>query len=87
MRWRNAASKEEWFYWAHQVCGGFTLRSVNSLIGLSRLIFAAEEGGNGKIILIKRGAYKEMDACLMCIRNLFLEEWMHGADDSCDHNF
>ncbi|KAF9508821.1 hypothetical protein BS47DRAFT_1365657 [Hydnum rufescens UP504] len=25
----------------------------------------AEEAGNGKIILIKRGAYKEMDACLM----------------------
>lgn len=25
----------------------------------------AEEGGGGKNILIKRGAYKSMDACLM----------------------
>ncbi|KAG1770747.1 amidohydrolase [Suillus occidentalis] len=26
----------------------------------------AEEGGGGKIILLERGAYKGMDACLMC---------------------
>ncbi|KZT07145.1 amidohydrolase [Laetiporus sulphureus 93-53] len=26
----------------------------------------AEEGGGGKISLLKRGAYKEMDACIMC---------------------
>lgn len=26
----------------------------------------AEEGGNGKDILLKKGAYKDMDACLMC---------------------
>src|SRR5258706_12760922 len=26
----------------------------------------AEEDGNGKIILIERGAYKGMDVCLMC---------------------
>jgi amidohydrolase len=26
----------------------------------------AEEGGNGKDILLKNGAYEEMDACLMC---------------------
>ncbi|KJA28025.1 hypothetical protein HYPSUDRAFT_34300 [Hypholoma sublateritium FD-334 SS-4] len=26
----------------------------------------AEEGGGGKIILLERGAYKEMDVCMMC---------------------
>lgn len=26
----------------------------------------AEEGGGGKIILLKRGGYKDMDACIMC---------------------
>ncbi|KJA25233.1 hypothetical protein HYPSUDRAFT_37712 [Hypholoma sublateritium FD-334 SS-4] len=26
----------------------------------------AEEGGSGKVILLEKGAYKEMDACLMC---------------------
>lgn len=27
---------------------------------------SAEEGGGGKVILLERGAYKEMDACIMC---------------------
>jgi metal-dependent amidase/aminoacylase/carboxypeptidase family protein len=27
----------------------------------------AEEGGQGKATLIERGAYKEMDACVMCV--------------------
>jgi Xaa-Arg dipeptidase len=70
---------------------GFTLRcnSANSRIGVSPLWFcaAAEESGHGKILLLKEGAYKEMDACLMCIRNLFLEEWMHGAHESGDYDF
>ncbi|KAG6841058.1 hypothetical protein C0991_002269 [Blastosporella zonata] len=26
----------------------------------------AEEGGNGKIVLLEKGAYKDMSACLMC---------------------
>jgi len=26
----------------------------------------AEEGGQGKVILLEKGAYKEMDACVMC---------------------
>lgn len=26
----------------------------------------AEEGGGGKVVLMERGAYKEMDACVMC---------------------
>ncbi|KAH9479424.1 Peptidase M20 domain-containing protein 2 [Psilocybe cubensis] len=26
----------------------------------------AEEGGGGKVILLERGAYEEMDACIMC---------------------
>ncbi|KAI0267265.1 hypothetical protein BC834DRAFT_870482 [Gloeopeniophorella convolvens] len=26
----------------------------------------AEEGGQGKVILLKKGAYEQMDACLMC---------------------
>ena len=33
-------------------------------IGLIR-INLAEEGGGGKIILIERGGYKDMDACVM----------------------
>lgn len=33
-------------------------------LGLIRIILA-EEGGGGKIILIERGGYKDMDACVM----------------------
>ena len=28
-------------------------------------IYIAEEGGGGKVILLERGGYQEMDACLM----------------------
>lgn len=30
----------------------------------------AEEGGNGKGMLVARGAYKEMDVCVMCVESL-----------------
>ncbi len=33
----------------------------------------AEEGGDGKVILLRKGAYKEMDVCLMCVSPLLNE--------------
>ncbi|TFK31808.1 hypothetical protein BDQ12DRAFT_693525 [Crucibulum laeve] len=33
---------------------------------ISLLGTPAEEGGSGKVILLDKGAYKDMDACLMC---------------------
>ena len=32
----------------------------------------AEEGGQGKVILLEKGAYKEMNACVMCVPNFHL---------------
>lgn len=32
---------------------------------LIKILFLAEEGGGGKVILLNNGAYKEMDICLM----------------------
>ena len=28
-------------------------------------LYIAEEGGSGKVLLLEKGAYKDMDACLM----------------------
>jgi hypothetical protein len=30
-------------------------------------MIAAEEGGFGKVTLLDKGAYKQMDVCLMCV--------------------
>lgn len=35
------------------------------LLLLTHSCLLAEEGGGGKIILIERGGYKDMDACVM----------------------
>lgn len=40
---------------AHQVCGKVVLLGT-----------PAEEAGGGKVILLDRGGYKDMDACIMC---------------------
>lgn len=31
------------------------------------VMIAAEEGGFGKVTLLDKGAYKQMDVCLMCV--------------------
>ena len=39
---------------------------------LSLLIYiAAEESGGGKVLLLERGAYEDMDLCIMCVAMSF----------------
>lgn len=37
----------------------------------------AEEDGDGKIILLERGGYEGMDACVMYVRATKLSQLMH----------
>ncbi|PPR01776.1 hypothetical protein CVT26_013177 [Gymnopilus dilepis] len=50
------------YFWGHQVIGTSPPRKYDPDV----ISPSAEEGGGGKVILLERGAYKEMDACIMC---------------------
>lgn len=38
------------------------------LISLKVILAIAEEGGGGKILLLEKGGYKDMDVCIMYVR-------------------
>ena len=57
---RNLISPGRLFCWARLVrSDGLDFDIV------LKLLLPAEEGGSGKVILLEKGAYKDMDACLM----------------------
>ena len=50
------------FFWARQA----SIVSHTRVPVLMMRAHVGEEGGGGKVILLKKGAYEGMDACLMC---------------------
>jgi hypothetical protein len=62
-RWRSTTSLVLSFSSARPVCPSSPRASLAS----HSPSLSAEESGSGKITLIERGAYKEMDACVMYI--------------------
>jgi hypothetical protein len=61
---------EKLFYWELQVWILYIFE------GTIYKISTAEEGGEGKVVLLKKGAYREMDACLM---------WVDIPTRTCNH--
>jgi metal-dependent amidase/aminoacylase/carboxypeptidase family protein len=56
----------------HDIPGKVILLGTPGIIlcfyeGIIFKVNPAEEGGQGKVILLEKGAYKDMHACLMCV--------------------